>query len=146
MSSLDRDSSAEFPVDMEHVLHMWKVLNGTSFSSKAFGLQSLLGRRKALALLMDRSLGRVVAWTTNWTLEGPEEAPEGSSKSQEVSVEETILEPVVSGSVNNNGPRRKSLISPEEYESIRDDNLRNVGLFANSSSLRKISRKVLWQI
>ena len=120
MSSLNRDSSAEFPVDMKHVLHVWKVLNGVQFSSKSFGLQNIPGRRKALALLMNRSVSRVIAWTTNWNLEGPEEAPESSKTCVEVNVEETILEPVVSVNADISGPGRKSLISSKEYGAIRD--------------------------
>ena len=120
MSTLNRNSSAEFPVDIKHVLHVWKLLNGSHFSSRTFGLQTLRGRRKAVAELMNRSESRVTAWTTNWTLEGPKEVPESSSKPLEISLEETILSPVVSLNSSISGPGRKSLITPEEYDAVRD--------------------------
>ena len=117
MSHLNRDSSAEFPVDIKHVLHVWKLLHGSKFSSRTFSLQTLTGRRKAVATFINRSESRVTAWTTNRTLEGPEEQPEGSSPSVEVSVEENIIQPVVSA---NTSPGRKSLVTPEEYDVVRD--------------------------
>ena len=120
MSTLNRNSSAEFPVDIEYVLHVWKLFNGSHFSSRTFGLQTLRGRRKAVAELMNCSGSRVTAWTTNWTLVGPKEVPESSSKPLEISLEENILSPVVSLNSSITGPGRKSLITPEEYDAVRD--------------------------
>ena len=119
MSTLNRNSSTEFPVDMKHVLHVWKLLHGRQFSSRTYGLQSLQGRRKAVAAIMNRSESRVTTWTANWTLEGPEEAPESGSVSVKVLEEDTLLARVVS-STNISGAGRKSLITPEEFSAVRD--------------------------
>ena len=114
MSSLIRNSSAEFFVDIKHVSHVWVILNGAQFSSKSFGLQNLKGRREAVALLMDRSYDRIRILTTNWTLDGPPEAPE-ISEPLAVTPQDFITNLVVGTS-----PGRKSLITPDEYDAIRD--------------------------
>ena len=124
MSSLNRNSSAEFPVDLKHVVHVWRILNSSRFSSTTFGLQSLKGRRNAVASLMSRSYKCVKDWTTNWTLEGPEEVPPEAAESQgdsvDIDLEAAILEPIVRMNIIVNGPGRKSLITPTEYDIVRD--------------------------
>ena len=119
MSSLNRNSSAEFPVDLKHVLHVWKVLNGSRFSSSKFTLHTIKGRRQAVAALMARSYDRIRILTTNWTLDGPEQVAESHEPLIE-STEDAILSPVVSTDTSFNSLGRKSLITSEEYEDIRD--------------------------
>ena len=124
MSSLNRNSSAEFPVDLKHVVHVWRILNSSRFSSTTFGLQSLKGRRNAVASLMSRSYKCVKNWTANWTLEGPKEVPPEAAESQgnsvDIDLEAAILEPIVRMNIIVNGPGRKSLITPTEYDMVRD--------------------------
>ena len=119
MSSLNRNSSADFPVDMKHVLHVWKILHESWFTSSKFSLQTVKGRRNAVAVLMDRSYERVKKLTPNWTLEGPEEATVGSELLVE-STEDAILSPVVTSDTTVTSRGRKSLITTEEYGEIRD--------------------------
>ena len=114
MSTLNRNSSAEFPVDLKHVLHVWRILNTTRFSSKTFGLQNIKGRREAVALLMDRSYDRIKNLTGNWTLEGPSDVTENDDPPSGT-LEDSILRPVVSSL-----PGKKPLITPGQYESIRE--------------------------
>ena len=114
MSTLNRNSSADFPVDMKHVLHVWQVLHGSRFSSRTFGLQNLKGRREAVAILMNRSYDRIRILTTNWTLEGPSEVPE-STETVAAPLEDSILNPVV-----GIHPGRKPLITPDDYDAIRE--------------------------
>ena len=99
---------------MKHILHLWKILNGSQFSSRSFGLQSLKGRREAVALLVDRSYDRIKNLTANWTLDGPAEVAE-LSEPEPAPAGDSISNPVVATS-----PGRKLLITPEEYDVIRD--------------------------
>ena len=114
MSSLKRNSLSEFPIDVKHVLHVWKILNGGMFSSKTFGLKDVKGRRRAVALFMDRSYERIKDLTANWTLEGPVDAPESKEPSA-VNPEDLILSPVVASNAGRN-----PLITPDEFDEIRD--------------------------
>ena len=116
MSTLSRDSAAEFPVDLKHILHIWKVLNGSRFSSATFGLRTLKGRRHAVALLVSRSFERVRTLTKNWTLEGPEDEPQLSVQLDGIADDDT-MNPLVSSDMNV--ARKKSLITPEEFDEIR---------------------------
>ena len=121
MSTLNRNSSAEFPVDIRHILYVWKLLNGKMFSSKKFGLQDVKGRREAVAMVMCRSYDRIRILTTNWSLEGPEELPEPESNESVIeSVQDTTLSPVVSENTDISSVGRKSLVTSEEYGEIRE--------------------------
>ena len=119
MSSLNRNSAADFPVDIRHILHVCKVLHGSHLSSRRFGLHSLKGRREAVALLMDRSYDRIRILTSNWNLEGPEEVPESSEPVPE-SNEDSTLNSVVGTNGNINGLGWKSLITSDDYDKIRE--------------------------
>ena len=119
MSFLNRNSSAEFPVDIKHILCLWKILNGEAFSFRQFGLQNLKERREAIALLTSRSYDRIRILTTNWTLEGPEELPESNELAAESSGD-SILNPVIGEKADINSLGRKFLITSEEYGEIRE--------------------------
>ena len=119
MSTLNPNSPAVFPVDIKQILHVWKILNESWFTSRKFSLHTVKGRRHAVAKLVDRSYDRIKNLTSNWTLEGPAEAT-GNRELMAESREDHILSPVVGSDVTINSPGRKPLISSEEYGEIRE--------------------------
>ncbi|GAU90567.1 hypothetical protein RvY_02968 [Ramazzottius varieornatus] len=58
-------SPVEFKINLEK---LWKILGQSYFESSKFGLSSLTGRRKAIALLVDRSPRTIEGVTRSWDL------------------------------------------------------------------------------
>jgi hypothetical protein len=111
-----------YPVDVKHITHLWKVFGQTYFASTKFSLNTLAGRRKAIAHLCQRSPRSIERVTANWDLltGPPSNSATESNAVQDDGMNETLDAVVVSEEMEGVVGVGRHLLKESEYGKIRD--------------------------